>query len=75
LTPHVPKHCSEYLASATLLGYVANVDTSGAWPPQASIRSTDTVLEIGPGTGNLTIKILEMAKKVGVRIYMDCAFG
>eukprot|EP00128_Syssomonas_multiformis_P007988 Colp12_sorted_trinity150504_noHs@35334 len=28
------------------------------------IRSTDTVLEIGPGTGNLTVKMLESAKKV-----------
>jgi 18S rRNA (adenine1779-N6/adenine1780-N6)-dimethyltransferase len=31
---------------------------------KAAIRSTDTVLEIGPGTGNLTVKILEKAKKV-----------
>jgi hypothetical protein len=28
------------------------------------IRSTDTVLEIGPGTGNMTVKMLEIAKKV-----------
>ncbi|KAL1449325.1 hypothetical protein WDU94_000521 [Cyamophila willieti] len=28
------------------------------------IRPTDTVLEIGPGTGNMTVKILEQAKKV-----------
>lgn len=28
------------------------------------IRSTDTVLEIGPGTGNLTVKLLQKAKKV-----------
>lgn len=31
---------------------------------KANIRHTDTVLEIGPGTGNLTIKLLEAAKKV-----------
>jgi 18S rRNA (adenine1779-N6/adenine1780-N6)-dimethyltransferase len=31
---------------------------------KAGIKSTDTVLEIGPGTGNLTIKLLEVAKKV-----------
>lgn len=31
---------------------------------KADIRSTDTVLEIGPGTGNLTLKLLEVAKKV-----------
>ncbi|XP_065572549.1 probable dimethyladenosine transferase [Artemia franciscana] len=31
---------------------------------KAAIRPTDTVLEIGPGTGNMTVKILEKAKKV-----------
>jgi 16S rRNA A1518/A1519 N6-dimethyltransferase RsmA/KsgA/DIM1 with predicted DNA glycosylase/AP lyase activity len=31
---------------------------------QADIKHTDTVLEIGPGTGNLTVKLLEAAKKV-----------
>ena len=31
---------------------------------KASIKGTDTVLEIGPGTGNLTLKLLECAKKV-----------
>jgi len=31
---------------------------------KAAIKSTDTVLEIGPGTGNLTLKLLEVAKKV-----------
>lgn len=31
---------------------------------KAGIKSTDTVLEIGPGTGNLTVKLLECAKRV-----------
>nr|CAG4651962.1 EOG090X08Z3 [Triops cancriformis] len=31
---------------------------------KAALRSTDTVLEIGPGTGNMTVKLLEKAKKV-----------
>lgn len=31
---------------------------------KAAIRPTDIVLEIGPGTGNMTMKILENAKKV-----------
>jgi len=31
---------------------------------KAAIKNTDTVLEIGPGTGNLTLKLLECAKKV-----------
>lgn len=31
---------------------------------KAAIRSTDVVMEVGPGTGNLTVKLLERAKKV-----------
>jgi len=31
---------------------------------KAAIKSTDVVLEIGPGTGNLTMRLLERAKKV-----------
>ncbi|GMR35850.1 hypothetical protein PMAYCL1PPCAC_06045, partial [Pristionchus mayeri] len=31
---------------------------------KSAIKSTDTVLEVGPGTGNLTVKLLEQAKKV-----------
>ena len=31
---------------------------------RASIKSTDTVLEIGPGTGNMTVQLLREAKKV-----------
>ncbi len=31
---------------------------------KAAIKPTDTVLEIGPGTGNMTVKLLEVAKKV-----------
>lgn len=31
---------------------------------KAALRSTDVVLEIGPGTGNMTVKMLEKAKKV-----------
>lgn len=31
---------------------------------KAGLKSTDIVLEIGPGTGNLTMKLLEVAKKV-----------
>ncbi|CAL5324329.1 hypothetical protein CsSME_00003349 [Camellia sinensis var. sinensis] len=31
---------------------------------KSDIKSTDTVLEIGPGTGNLTLKLLEAAQKV-----------
>ena len=31
---------------------------------KAAIRPTDIVLEIGPGTGNMTMKLLEVAKRV-----------
>jgi len=31
---------------------------------KAAIKSSDVVMEIGPGTGNLTAKLLEKAKKV-----------
>nr|CCA14323.1 dimethyladenosine transferase putative [Albugo laibachii Nc14] len=31
---------------------------------KAALRSTDVCLEVGPGTGNLTMKILNQAKKV-----------
>ncbi|XP_077295708.1 putative dimethyladenosine transferase [Arctopsyche grandis] len=31
---------------------------------KSALRSTDVVLEIGPGTGNMTVKILERVKKV-----------
>lgn len=31
---------------------------------KAGLRSTDVALEIGPGTGNLTIKLMDVVKKV-----------
>lgn len=31
---------------------------------KACLRNTDVVLEIGPGTGNMTMKMLQQAKKV-----------
>lgn len=31
---------------------------------KSDIKPTDTVLEIGPGTGNLTLKLLQVAKHV-----------
>jgi len=33
---------------------------------KAELRSSDVVLEIGPGTGNLTARLLETAKTVNV---------
>lgn len=37
---------------------------------KSNILPTDTVLEIGPGTGNLTLKLLQVAEKV-VAIEID----
>lgn len=31
---------------------------------KSAVKPTDTVLEIGPGTGNLSMKILERAKRL-----------
>lgn len=31
---------------------------------KAAIRGTDVCLEVGPGTGNLTVKLLDQAKRV-----------
>jgi 16S rRNA A1518/A1519 N6-dimethyltransferase RsmA/KsgA/DIM1 with predicted DNA glycosylase/AP lyase activity len=37
---------------------------------QANLKQTDVVLEVGPGTGNLTVRILEQCRKV-VAVEMD----
>lgn len=37
---------------------------------RAGIKPTDVVLEVGPGTGNLTMKLLQKAKKV-IAIELD----
>ena len=37
---------------------------------QANLKATDKVLEVGPGTGNLTVRILEKAKQC-IAIEMD----
>lgn len=31
---------------------------------KAALKPTDIVLEIGPGTGNMTVKLLHLVKKV-----------
>lgn len=37
---------------------------------KANVRGTDTALEVGPGTGNLTVKLLDAAKRV-VAVELD----
>lgn len=41
---------------------------------KAQIKPSDTVLEVGPGTGNLTVRILEQARKV-IAVEMDPRMG
>lgn len=41
-----------------------NPGVADAIVEKAHVKPTDTVLEVGPGTGNLTVRILEKAKKV-----------
>jgi hypothetical protein len=36
---------------------------TAAMMEKAAVKPTDVVLEVGPGTGNLTLKLLEAAKK------------
>jgi 18S rRNA (adenine1779-N6/adenine1780-N6)-dimethyltransferase len=41
-----------------------NPGVADAIVQKANIKPTDVVLEVGPGTGNLTVRMLEKAKKV-----------
>ncbi|KAM3683581.1 hypothetical protein ACJW31_12G159000 [Castanea mollissima] len=41
---------------------------------KSGIKSTDTILEIGPGTGNLTKKLLEAGKLV-IAVEVDLAWS
>ncbi|KAG8919623.1 Dimethyladenosine transferase [Tulasnella sp. 417] len=47
-----------------------NPQVAQAIVEKANLRPTDKVLEVGPGTGNLTVRILEKAKNV-TAIEMD----
>jgi 18S rRNA (adenine1779-N6/adenine1780-N6)-dimethyltransferase len=38
---------------------------------KAHLRATDTVLEIGPGTGNMTVKLLEAGVRKVVAVEVD----
>ena len=39
---------------------------------KANLKATDTVLEIGPGTGNLTVKMIEKVKQVKSKLLACC---
>jgi 18S rRNA (adenine1779-N6/adenine1780-N6)-dimethyltransferase len=54
------------LAPNTSIGqhFLKNPAVVDAIIQKSHIKPTDTVLEVGPGTGNLTVRLLEQAKKV-----------
>lgn len=60
------------LAANTTIGqhFLRNPEIVNAIVERAKLAATDVVLEVGPGTGNLTVKLLEVAKKV-VAVEMD----
>ncbi|KAF9619233.1 hypothetical protein IFM89_005787 [Coptis chinensis] len=69
-TKNVGAECSIYLHKSRGQHILTNPRVLDAIVRKAELRPTDTVLEIGPGTGNLTLKLLEVAQKV-VAIEID----
>ncbi|PWN51138.1 rRNA adenine dimethylase [Violaceomyces palustris] len=74
-------HSSNQNSSATTKNPIFNTDRFGQHilknplvaqgiVDKANLKPTDMVLEVGPGTGNLTVRILEQAKKTTV-VEMD----
>ena len=74
-------HGSNQNSSATTKNPIFNTDKFGQHilknplvaqgiVDKANLKPTDMVLEVGPGTGNLTVRILEKAKKTTV-VEMD----
>lgn len=54
------KYCQLILVAVTIIHSICVHEIT----LQAALRPTDVVLEVGPGTGNMTVKLLEKAKKV-----------
>ena len=54
------------LAANTSIGqhFLRNPEIVNGIVGRAKVEPTDTVLEVGPGTGNLTVRLMETAKKV-----------
>jgi 18S rRNA (adenine1779-N6/adenine1780-N6)-dimethyltransferase len=57
---------SNLIAPNTVLGqhFLKNPAVISAIIQKAAVKPTDTVLEIGPGTGNMTVPLLQQAKHV-----------
>lgn len=51
-----------WTAGSMLLVRIAKAD--GSIVDKAELKPTDVVLEVGPGTGNLTVRILTACRKV-----------
>lgn len=58
------------LINSELSTKYVEVTKKAAADPQANLKPTDVVLEVGPGTGNLTVRILDACRKV-VAVEMD----
>ncbi|CAF9914808.1 MAG: hypothetical protein GOMPHAMPRED_008285 [Gomphillus americanus] len=65
-TAPAPKMGTNIFKMNTDLGQhvLKNPGVADAIVNKADLKQSDIVLEVGPGTGNLTVKILEKAKKV-----------
>lgn len=72
-TPHTPYNAKPSAASASNAIFKMNTDLgqhvlknpgiAAAIVEKTGLKQSDTVLEVGPGTGNLTVRILETAKR------------
>ena len=65
-TPRNPTSNHAIFKMKTSLGQhvLKNPGVAQAIVDKADLKQSDIVLEVGPGTGNLTVKILQKAKKV-----------
>ncbi|KAL8748591.1 MAG: hypothetical protein Q9199_008149, partial [Rusavskia elegans] len=61
-----PKASNKIFKMNTNIGQhvLKNPGVAQAIVDKADLKQSDIVLEVGPGSGNLTVKILEKAKKV-----------
>jgi 18S rRNA (adenine1779-N6/adenine1780-N6)-dimethyltransferase len=64
--PQQPSNSVNLITPNTSLGqhFLKNPAVVAAIVQKASLKSTDVVLEIGPGTGNMTVPLLEGSKRV-----------
>lgn len=68
--PHTHEHAGLEFHKSKGQHILKNPMVVQAIVDKAGVKNTDVVLEIGPGTGNMTMKLLERAKKV-VAVELD----